>query len=273
MEKPLGHIITWRVPTRVALDTLRTAMQDAGIDDALAGELHPSHALSRALRELAREQPRVVKRLPKDDAGLTRFQLTREYLEEQGVSYEREAVLTLTEGRVSGDNAEIVSKASDLLSEHLATRLTSDLTRLVQRIVSNAGTDLIPVREQGGAYFVPEGHAVVAQLAALLERIDGRLKVFAVTLGHGTDQSVAETVTEYLLGQIDELRKAMDGITSESRRDAREKRLARVGELKQRLQSYQTLLAGYAGRVQEEVTKVENEVLAVLLGVGTAEEV
>lgn len=269
-QQPLGHIITWKVPAKVALDALHSAMQDAGIPEELAGDLHPSHALSRALREIAREQPRVVRRLPKVEDGSSRFQLTREYLEEQGIGYEREAVLTLVDGRVSGDNAEIVSKASDLLTEHLGQRLTSDLTRLVQRVVTKAGTDLIPVREQGGAYFVPAGHAVVVQLAILLEKVGGQLKTFAVTLGHGTEQSVAETVTEYLLGQIGELREAMRGVTSESRKDAKQKRLARVGELKQRLESYQSLMAGYADRVGQEVQKVENEVLAAIIGLEAA---
>jgi hypothetical protein len=264
MDKPIGHIVTWRVPQKVALDALRISMQEAGIDEKLAGDLHPRHALARALREIAREQPRVVRRFKNGEEGVLKFQLTREYLEEQGIEYRREAVLRLQDGQVTGDEPVIVERARDLLTAHLAQRLTSDLTRLVQRVVSAAGTDLIPVREQGGAYFVPEGHAVVLQLAALLEKIGGKLSMFSVTLGHGTEQSVAETVTDYLLGQIDELREAMKDVTSDSRSDVKARRLARVGELKQRLATYGTLLAGYAERVGQEVSKIETEVLAVL---------
>jgi hypothetical protein len=262
MQSPIGHIITWRVPTRVPLDSLRAAMAEAGIPEALAGDLHPRHALARALREMAHGQPRIVRRLPTDDQDRPRMQLTREYLTKLGLDYQRECVLTLDGGVVRGDDAAIVTEAQRLLREHIETRMTHDLTRLVQRVVSEAGTDLIPVREAGGAYFVPAGAGVVAQLAVLLERIGGKLCLFAVTLGHGTEESIANTLADYLIGQIGEFRESIKGLGEDTRADVRTRRLERIAGLKQRLSSYRTLLGAIADRVAGVLREAEGDLLA-----------
>lgn len=260
--QPIGHIITWRVPTRVSLDALHSAMTEAGIPEELAGDLHPRHALARALHEIAQGQPRIVRRLPADDQDRPRMQLTREYLSNVGLEYKRECLLTLDGTVVRGDDAAIAVEAQRLLEEHIGTRLTNDLTRLVQRVVAEAGTDLIPVREQGGAYFVPAGAAVVAQLAILLDKIGGRVSMFAVTIGHGTDQSIADTLAEYLIGQIGEFRKSIEDLGEDSRSDVRARRIERIGSLKQRLGSYRSLLAASAERVAEVLRQAEGDLLA-----------
>lgn len=260
--QPIGHIITWRVPARVSLDSLRAAMSEAGIPEALAGDLHPRHALARALREMAQGQPRIVRRLPADDQDRPRMQLTREYLSGVGLAYERESVLTLDGGVVRGDHAGIATEAQRLLQEHIDTRLTNDLTRLVQRVVEEAGTDLVPVREQGGAYFVPAGAAVVAKLAILLERIAGKLSTFAVTIGHGTDQSIADTLADYLISQIGEFRKSIEGLGEDARSDVRTRRIERIATLRQRLDGYRTLLAASADRVAGVLSEAEGALLA-----------
>ncbi len=260
--QPIGHIITWRVPARIPLDSLRSAMAEAGIPEDLAGDLHPRHALARALREMAQGKPRIVCRLPADAQDRPRMQLTREYLSGIGMEFERESVLTLDGTVVRGDVAEIATEARRLLLEHIDTRMTNDLTRLVQRVVSEAGTDLIPVREQGGAYFVPAGAAVVAQLAILLERIGGKLQMFAVTIGHGSDESIANTLADYLINQIGEFRTSIKDLGEDSRSDVRTRRIERIGSLKQRLGSYRTLLAASAERVAQVLSEAEGELLA-----------
>lgn len=260
--QPIGHIITWRVPARVSLDSLRAAMTEAGIPEDLAGDLHPRHALARALHELAQGQPRIVRRLPPDQQGRPRMQLTREYLSGVGLEYKRECVLTLDGTVVRGDDAAIATEAQRLLEEHIGTRLTNDITRLVQRVVEQAGTDLIPVREQGGAYFVPAGAAVVAQLAILLERIGGRVSMFAVTIGHGSDESIANTLAEYLIGQIAEFRTSIKDLGEDSRSDVRARRIERIAGLRQRLGSYRSLLAASAERVAQVLSEAEGDLLA-----------
>lgn len=263
----VGHVVTWRVPSKVALAALVAALGEAGIPEDMAGDLHPRHALARALRDLAREAPRIARRLAPDASGRPRMQLTREYTRGAGLEYDREAILTLDGVNVLPDEPAaqpVATEAARLLSEHLGQRLTSDLTRLVQRVVESAGTDLVPIRDQGGAYFIPRGAAVVAQLSVLLERIGGKLALFAVTLGHGSDDSIATTLADYLLGQIAELRASCAEVGADARSDVRARRLDKVAGLRSRLGAYRTLLAATAENVGTALDAAETELLAKL---------
>jgi hypothetical protein len=269
---PAGHIITWKVPSSVPVASLTAAMAAAHIPAELAGDLQPRHALSRAMRDLVKNQPRIARRLPKDDFGRPRMQITLEHLNGERLEYSREAIVTLMDdGRVvvsdaanTADCAALGTEVDRLLGEHLAKRLTNDLTRLVQRVVDQAGADLVPVREQGGAYFVPQGHDVVERLRILIEGIGGRLNTFAVTLGHGSEESIADTLAEYLLGQIKELKDSVADIGPGSRADVRNRRIQRAGELRQRLDSYRSLLAASADRVTTELERVDAQLMAAV---------
>lgn len=274
VHTPAGHIVAWKVPATIPLTALQTAMAAAAIPPDLAGELQPRHALARAMRDVVKSQPRLARRLPKDDFGHPRVQLTIESLKGETLEYTREAVITLMDsGTVAvsetgttstADAAALAGEVDRLLGEHLAQRLTNDLTRLVQRVVDAAGADLVPVREQGGAYFVPAGHDIVERLKLLLEGIGGRLQTFAVTLGHGSDASIADTLADYLLGQIKELRDSVSELGPDTRADVRQRRMARAGELRQRLDSYKTLLAASADRVANELEQVDTQLMAAV---------
>lgn len=273
MSTPAGHIVAWKVPSCVPVASLEAAMTTASIPLDLLGDLQPRHALARAMRDVVKSQPRLARRLPKDDLGHLRVQLTTEFLKDAGLEYKREAVITLMDtGNVavgdfdgtSADAAKLAGEVDTLLGEHMAQRLTSDLTRLVQRIVDAAGADLVPVREQGGAYFVPANHDLVARLRLLLEGIGGRLNTFAVTLGHGTDDSIADTLADYLLGQIKELKESVSELGPDTRADVRNRRMARAGELRQRLDSYRVLLSASADRVGTELERVDTQLVAAV---------
>jgi hypothetical protein len=246
-------------------------MVAAAVPAELAGDLQPRHALARAMRDVVKSQPRLARKLPKDEFGRPRVQLTIESLNGQTLEYTREAVVTLLDtGSVAvtetsgGDAAVLASEVDRLLGEHLAQRMTGDLTRLVQRIVDAAGADLVPVREQGGAYFVPAGHDVVDRLRLLLEGIGGRLQTFAVSIGHGSDASIADTLSDYLLGQIRELKESVAELTPETRADVRQRRMTRAAELRQRLDAYRSLLSVSADRVSSELERVDTALVAAV---------
>lgn len=272
---PAGHIVAWKVPSSVPVDSLTKAMQAAAIPAELLGDLQPRHALARAMRDMVKSSPRIARRLPKDDLGHPRMQITVESLKGERLEYTREAIVTLmdtgtvavsdtTASATAADNAALAGEVDRLLGEHLAQRLTNDLTRLVQRVVNQAGADLVPVREQGGAYFVPHGHDVVDRLRTLLEGIGGRLNTFAVTLGHGSEDSIADTLADYLLGQIKELKDSVNDLTPETRADVRQRRMQRAGELRQRLDAYRSLLSASAERVGNELERVDNALISAV---------
>jgi len=261
----LGTIVSWRVPKEVPIQSLRDALRTAGLDEALAGDMEPRNALRRALRDM--KEGRVIRKL-RQDGDCLYFQFTREFLDEREIRYAKEAELCLHEptGVVDCTEAEIEQTATKLLAEHIAKRLTSDLTRLVQRLYEARGADLIPIRPQGGAYFVPEMHAdLVRSTKVLLDAIGGKLHPWAVRLGCGdTAASVADVMAEYLTELITEFRASCEDVDGGSRKDVQLRRQERIGELRQKLELYKSLLGAFAEKIGGVINKAEEELLKKL---------
>ena len=263
----LGQIVSWRVPTSVSVDTLRAALGAARLDPELAGDLHPRYVLARALRDM--KSGRVICRLKQIDENTVSFQLTLQQAGATQVDYKREAVVTLDlhSGVVTADDPGIEAKARELVREHAAKRLTNDLTRLVQHVYDKHRADLIPIRDQGGAYFVPDLHkALVDQSRLFLLAIGGRLNSFAVRLGcSDTAESVAESMAEYLQRLIEEFRVSCADITMDSRRDVVNRRNERAAELRRRLECYRGLLGAAATGIDTAIETAEKELLAKIV--------
>jgi hypothetical protein len=269
----LGQIVTWRVPAQVSIDTLRAAITAAGLDSDMAGDLHPQHVLSRALRDM--KAGRVIAKLQRIDDDHVRFQITRQHVDAAGASYQREAMVTMntTTRAVSADDADIERQARALVDEHTAKRLTNDVSRLIQRIYDAQRADLIAIREQGGAYFVPDEHrALVDATRTLLGAIGGKLQSFAVRLGcSDTAESVASALADHLTGMVDELREQCAGLTTDARADVINRRTARIAELRRRLENYSGLLGAYTGSISTAIADTERELLAKIASPATFE--
>src|SRR5687767_14752852 len=130
-SQSIGSIITWKVPSTVSLTQLRDSLIDEGFSPDEAGDLTLGQSLSRALREMAKEG-RIVRKIPDESSS---YQLTREALEQGGLEYTKEAIVTLHEGAIFSDNHGVAELARNLAVEHSMKRRTADLTRLVQRLV------------------------------------------------------------------------------------------------------------------------------------------
>ncbi len=150
-ESKLGTIVTWKAPTAVRLDDLRAALAAAGFPLDYAPDLRPQNVLARALRDM--RQGRVITRLQRVDHDTMRFQLTRVHTNAHAADYDREAVVTLDLRScvVSADDPQIERRARELVAEHASRRVTSDLSRMIQRIFDDRRADLVSIREQGGA--------------------------------------------------------------------------------------------------------------------------
>lgn len=262
----LGTIVSWRVPSNVAFTVLQESLKAAGFDTELATELQPAHVLSRALNEM--RKGRVIRKLRREGDNLL-FQFTKEYLEAEEIIYEREAELSLevTTGHLEcKESPEILERAKTLFAEHQAKRMTSDLTRLLHRIYTAFRADLIPIREQGGAYFVPDMHAdLVSKTGSLLQAIGGHMRSFQVRLGsEETAESVANSMSDYLTQLIGEFRESCEKVTGDSRKDVIEHRVGSIGELRRKLELYRGLLSGYAEAITEQVETAETELMRKL---------
>ena len=198
LDGQLGTIVSWKVPNEIGLDELRLALTDAGLDAGLAADMAPRHALTRAMRGLSKN--RVIRKLKISSGNLT-FQMNRVQVAGGGhidYPHETDVTLDLTTQVVSCPDPVIERAATDLLNEHIGKRQTGDLTRLIQKIFDSRAADLIPIREQGGAYFVPDRSVdLVDSMRTLLNKIGGNLRSFDIRLGSAdTSASVAESMVE-----------------------------------------------------------------------------
>jgi hypothetical protein len=266
---PVGFIISWQVPSTVSLVALRHGISAAGHDPFdLAPDLKPASLVARTAGLIAKQfTTKDVKRLARK-VEHTERQITREDHDALGLTYSAEDRIGFDEstGQVVNQHGVGVIEQTEIET----TRRASDVTRVVQTIVEQAGSDLIPVRKQGGAYFVPAGHTVIDRARSVVEAVGGRLEQFACTIGHGdasdrTGQSVATVITDYLLGQIGELQAAVDELNEAGiRSDVKSRRLTRVAELRDRLGAYASLLGAQASGLTTALDKAEATLLAKL---------
>lgn len=267
----VGFIISWRVPQIVPLGDLRAGIINAGLDPLdLAPDLRVASLVSRSAGFVAKQQTtKDQRRLARPVSHLER-QITVEELDPkaQTLQYTKEASVGYDENakRLTSDDPALDAQLVQVAKDITATRTASDVTRVIQRIVEAAGSDLIPVRAQGGAYFVPTGHDVIGQVNKVLTQIGGDLKTFACTVGHGTDESVSQTIEEYLISQIEELQEAVNELADGKpvRSDVKNRRLTRVAELKDKIGNYAALLTTGTDKLNAELMRAEETLLAKL---------
>src|SRR5262245_30602461 len=88
----LGEVITWSCSgIAVRHRDLIAALRTTGLDEAVARELAPRHAFSRACRRLS--EARIIRQVSEDATHL-RFQFTAERREGDRFAYELETMLT-----------------------------------------------------------------------------------------------------------------------------------------------------------------------------------
>lgn len=267
---PVGYIISWQVPSTVQLSALRDGLVKAGLDPIeFAPDLRPVSLVARSAGLIAKSMTgKDTKRMARRFEHAKR-QITAEVHDPSGLTYHRDFGVEFEPltGKVVLDNGASIGNVQQEIED---TRRAGDVTRIVQRIVEGAGSDLIPVREQGGAYFVPAGHSVIKQVRTVIEGIGGRLAQFGCTIGHGdaadqTGASVANVITDYLLKQIADLREAVAELNEKGiRSNVKSARLTRVADLKDRIAAYTDLLGTQTETLTSALNKAEAALLAKL---------
>jgi hypothetical protein len=267
---PAGFIVSWHVPSIVKLADLRAGITAAGCDAMeYAPDLKAQSIVSRSAGKIARElSGKNTRRLARKVDG-TKRQITAEFVGSTDLTYQRDAALDFDKSTGKLVSAELTGLDS-VQDEITETRKAGDVTRAVQRIVSDHASDLIPVRKEGGAYFIPAGHAVIDKVRTVLEAVGGEMMQFACTIGHGVDadrtgQSVASVITDYMLKQIEELQEAVKELGEKNiRSDVKRARLTRVAELKDRVAAYASLVGTQHSVLEKALTRAEEELMAKL---------
>ncbi|MCE9564282.1 MAG: hypothetical protein K8U57_19740 [Planctomycetes bacterium] len=256
----LGEVIAWACPgLSVSHTALVAALEAAGLDPAVARELAPRHAFSRACRALSDQ--RIIRPVA-EDATTIKFQFTSESREGDRFEYTLETMLSLDKqtGSVTCELAGLATLAQEELDRCIATRNGSDVTRIVQKLFERQA-DLFPVRPGGGCYFVAQRHAEFTdQIQDLLNRVGGRLLRFPVPAGTPEgDRSVTQAVADGLAAVVAEHHAAVALFGDDTRPDTLERAADKIRSTKFKIMAYSEYLTGEKERLDLALTNAERE--------------
>lgn len=243
-----GTIVSWVPPKQdTRLVDLWNAMKSSGIDEEIAKECSPRVAFNRAIKEMS--ESRIIRRINDGDSETIRFQFTKEYLQSGELKYEKETVVELDpeNGVVSCIDPSIQARAQNLLDGHREVKDPSDITRIIQKVFEKSGGDLIPVRQQGGCYFVPFTHTgLLEKVGRLLDLIQGKLCQWEVTAqSDSTSQTVADSVSTHLFALLDELDHKCESINEKTNEKVLARRLEELVAIRVKLEAYNSLLGDF----------------------------
>jgi len=253
-----GEVISWKPGDgNVTHTQILNALAANSMDAKAERELTFETAFGRAAKKLEREGVMIDE--TKDHGDEVVFQVTTrtKLVNEDGDEewkFKKKAYLRLhkTTGVVTSKDAELAIRTKEALDTAKEARTGGDVTFVVQRLLdAQAGMDLMPIREQGGAYFVAITYqAFLQQLDGFLRQVGGRIKRFPIPKGtQQGDAAVQESVADYLAGLLADMETAVSGFTSHTRVDTIEGAAVRISDAKVKVEAY----AQYLGDKQSEL--------------------
>ena len=258
--KLLGEVITWSC-SKVSIQHLDliVALRDSGLDESVARELAPRHAFARACKKLS--EARIIRQVAEDETVI-RFQFTAEHRDGDHFTYDLETMLCLEKatGKVTCALSGLATLAQEELDRCLEARTGGDVTRLIQKLFERRA-DLFPIREDGGAYFVPQPHVgFVDQAQAFLGRLNGRMQRFPVPAGTPEgDRSVKESVAAGLAALIAEHQQAIASFGEDTRDSTLERAAERIRQTRFKVESYAVYLAEEKERLEDQLSEAARQ--------------
>ena len=253
--KTLGDIVTWnpRSESTHTFADVTTALAAAGLDVDVARELLPRNAFARSVNKMKGDK--LIEECNQTEDTIV-YQVTAKFLEQEAIRYQPETFIRLnkTTGKVTCKDLELEQRMQERLDEAMEHRTTNDITRIVQRLFeSNA--DLFPIREQGGAYFVPACHtAFVTRVKGFLEALGGYVSQWPIAAG--TDQgnkAVQASVASAMEGLIQEHNQAVEAFTLHTRPDTIQAAAEKIKETRVKIEAYASYLQDRSAGLLSEV--------------------
>lgn len=206
----LGDCISWKAPKEVPLQELRAAMAAEGIDEKIIKELKARNAFVRACRKMQDE--RVIRKVMENETEL-KFQFTKEFLQGSDLEYLKEEALVVCKdtGVITAErDPAFAEEAQKLLNECSGVRTGADINRMIQKVFSENGS-IYPIREEGGAYFVPSQYeGMVDKFENLLLRIGGKMRRLMIPVSPKNKSNVIDVVKEGTQQIIEEFKNTIE---------------------------------------------------------------
>ena len=264
----IGTVVSWQSPEGdVDRSALLQAVVNQGIPAEIVRDMAWRSAFLRAAKDLI-SKSELVRKVEEDDHTIT-FQFTREHKESGRLRYSEKAIFYLNKktGDIRSTDDEARRAVDKLVHEHMEKRSTADVTRLIQQIFEKFGGDLVPLRQQGGVYFVPESNRdILARVGGIMNEIGGQLNTYTVNGDASTKGSVASDMAKHLRSMIDEFKKSCDGLDMNSKEHVLRRREQTMQHLKTKLTSYNDLLEGFQQEINREMQAAYADFVAKTTG-------
>lgn len=261
--KWLGRIVMWNSGPDGACHKqtdVTTALTRANLDPRISRELLPRHAFARAARTLSDE--RIIEVFKENDTEII-FQFSRKHLDSSGWTYPKESFVYLnkTTGDVRADDSDLAVQAQTQVDKAIETRTNADITRIVQKSFEQHA-DLIPMRDAGGVYFVPEEHAeFINRVETFLTAVGGSIEVIPIPEGSDSgDRAIQNAVSSTMEKLISDHFTEVKSFEVNTRKDTITRVAERINGTRVKIEAY----AHYLGQRQKELLqKIEeaNELL------------
>jgi hypothetical protein len=256
--KWLGVVITWNSGPEGAThghSKVMNALGVAGLDTKYERELLPRNAFQRAAKKLSDE--RIIDVFREDERELV-FQFTRKHLNSLQWEFRKETFVSLNKntGKVLSDDKAIALEAQAEVDKAMDLRTNADVTRIVNRLFEDHA-DLIPMRDAGGVYFVPQEHCgFVARVETFLTQLGGRIDQIPVPAGTATgDRTIQNAVSATMAKLIEDHMDAVKKFEPATRKDTIQRQADEIKHTRIKIEAY----AHYLGERQSELIKKISE--------------
>jgi hypothetical protein len=207
------------------------------------------------------------------------FQFTKSWLDESSgeaeIRYAKEHLITLDKstGKVSCSDAALQRAAQAELDKAIETRTASDITRLVQKSFESQA-DLWPIRDQGGAYMVPDAHAgFTTKISDFLTRLGGWIRRLPIPSGtpHG-DAAVQTIAFEGMDSLIAEYEAAVADFGTSTRASTLEAAADRIKVSRVKVEAYAHMLGEKRGELMNHLDEAAAALKARVASIGAAKK-
>lgn len=271
-----GWIVSWELSGgKVPYPALVAALRSAGLDPTAARAMLPQNAFKRAARTLA--EARIIRPLGGDGAVM-RFQFTAESRGVDQINYALETIMSLDleSGAITSDRDDLTEAATLAFEEAVATRTTSDITAIIQRLFSDkkkATLDLIPINRRGVYFCRKEEAAFLDRIEAFCGNLGGQLMRLPIAAGtEGGDKQVKVATANRMADLIEDLEESTEAFGAETTERAMTNAAERVKLIRFKIASYQTYLDDEKGRLDLALKAATERLKAKILEVGRMRE-
>lgn len=261
----LGEIVTWNPKSSGnkvhQYGDVVKALTDCQLNAEVAGEFLPRNAFTRACKDL--DDDRIIDLFKEEGSNLV-FQFTAKTLSDLGWEYDKKVFVKLNRetGKIQCDVPQLEELAQKKLDEAMVTRTTTDITKIIQKLMEGE-SDLSPIRDQGGVYFIPaECCPFTDKIELFLKALGGSMRRIPVPAGTQTgDNAVRDIMADKLDRLITEHKVAVKGFSINTQKGTIEAAAEKIKTTRTKIEAYANYLKDRSADLLKEVEAANQQLV------------